>query len=186
MKKSELQTMVVSELKALARKMNIKMPVRARKADIVDFLCAAFNQRSGKSAGNAVKQQSAAKNGVVKKNAVPKKQIAPKRIPIEKPAPEPPSAAREWKMPPGTEEPLMAQERVSDAKYYTGPGREPSSGGYSELPLGYGEEKIALMVRDPYLAYVYWEITPSRVQREKSWFGWNGKPAVRIYDVTGV
>ncbi len=186
MKKTELQTMVVSELKALAKKMNIKMPARSLKADIVDYLFAAFSQKSGKSAAPAVKQQSAAKGGVIKKkNSVPKKQIAPKRIPIEKPEPEPRPAHREWKMPPGTEEPLMAQERVSDAKYYTGPGHE-STGGYAELPLGYGEEKIALMVRDPYLAYVYWELTSSRIQREKSWFGWNGKPTVRIYDVTGV
>ncbi len=189
MKKTELQTMVVSELKALAKKMNIKMPARARKADIVDFLCTAFTQKSGKTTSrNAAKQESAPKSAVVKKkNSVPKKQVTPKRIPIEKPAPETPPAEREWKMPPGTEEPLMAQERVSDAKYYTGPEQEQlSKDAYAELPLGYGEERIALMIRDPYLAYVYWELPSSRIQREKSWFGWNGKLTVRIYDVTGV
>ncbi len=187
MKKTELQTMVLSELKALAKKMNLKMPARARKADIVDYLCTAFAHKSGKIT-NAVKQEKASKSAVVKKkNSVPKKQIAPKRIPIEKPGQGTPGADREWKMPPGTEEPLMAQERVADAKYYTGPAQEQQAkGAYSELPLGYGEERIALMVRDPYLAYVYWELTPSRIQREKAWFGWNGKMTVRIYDVTGV
>ena len=69
------------------------------------------------------------------------------------------------------------------------PGPDGTAGrrvAYEELPLGYGEEKIALMVRDPYLAYVYWEVTPSRIEREKAWFGWNSKLTVRIYDVTGV
>jgi hypothetical protein len=187
MKKTELQTMVVKELKALAKKMNIKMPSGARKVDIVESLFAAFRKKGNTSIaknGNAAKS-AGIKKSAAPKNAAPKKQDVPKRIPVHKPAPEAPAAKREWKMPPGTEEPLMAQERVSDAKYYTGPEQRPISS-YAELPLGYGEEKIALMVRDPYLAYVYWEVSPSRVQREKSWFGLSGKLTIRIYDVTGV
>ncbi len=81
----------------------------------------------------------------------------------------------------------MAQERVSDAKYYTGPAPEPkASQPYEDLPAGYGEEKIAIMVRDPYLLHAYWEVTPSRISREKAWLGLDSKLAVRIYDVTGV
>jgi hypothetical protein len=189
MKKTELQTMVVKELKALAKKMKIKMPTSARKADIVDSLYAAFKQKSSKPIsknGTGVKSEIAAKIESDKKNsAVSKKPAAaPKRIPIEKPVAEAPGA-REWKMPPGTEEPLMAQERVADAKYYTGP-EQRQAGYYAELPLGYGEDKISLMARDPYLAYAYWEISPSKVQREKAWFGLNSKLAIRMYDVTGV
>ncbi len=185
MKKTELQTMVVSELKALAKKMNIKMPSRARKADFVESLLAAFKKQSSKSiAKNEVGVKSAGvKNGASRKQGP----AAPKRIPIQKPAAEVPAVPREWKMPPGAEEPLMAQERVSDAKYYTGPLQEQKAvNSYAELPLGYGEEKISLMVRDPYLAYVYWEVSPSRIQREKLWFGLSGRLTVRIYDITGV
>jgi hypothetical protein len=105
--------------------------------------------------------------------------------PKAKPSVSLPPAGREWKVPPREEEPIMAQDRVSDAKYYTGPVSE-QTGASSSLPLGYGEEKIALMARDPYLAYAYWEVTPSRLEREKTWFGWNGKLTVRVYDVTGV
>lgn len=186
MKKTELQTMVVTELKALAKKMNIKMPSHARKADFVESLFAAFRRKSGKL---IEKNGSAVKSAGIKKNVAPKKQVpaAPKRIPVRKPAAEAPTAAREWKMPPGTEEPLMAQERVSDSKYYTGPVQEQRTvNSYAELPFGYGEEKITLMVRDPYLAYVYWEVSPARIQREKSWFGLAGKLTIRIYDITGV
>jgi hypothetical protein len=181
MKKSELLAMIVSELKALAKKMKVVVPSGAKKADIVEALSAAF-KRNNKIA--AVKKTIAA----VKKTTRSGKTITRKRAPAKKPAQAPAAApAREWKLPPGAEEPLMAQERVSEAKYYTGPVKEHRPGPpYEDLPFGYGEEKIALMVRDPYLVHAYWEVTPARIEREKAWFGWNSKLAVRIYDVTGI
>jgi len=169
MKKSELLTMVVSELKALAKKMKVTVPAGAKKTDIVQSLLPAFK----------------AKKPAAKKSRSVKKAVEPKRAPARKPAGQP---AREWKLPPGVEEPLMAQERVADAKYYTGPvpqQKQPAAA-YEELPAGYGEEKIALMARDPYMVHAYWEVTPSRIEREKKWFGWSSKLAVRIYDISGV
>jgi hypothetical protein len=175
MKKSELLTMVISELKALAKKMKVAVPTGAKKADIVEALHAAFKSKSKKAAP---------KKRIVATKKPAEKKAESKRVPARKPAPSP---MREWKLPPGAEEPLMAQERVSDAKYYTGPAKEPRpSGPYENFPYGYGEEKIALMVRDPYLVHAYWEVTPSRIEHEKAWFGWNSKLAVRIYDVTGI
>jgi hypothetical protein len=200
MKKSELQTMVIRELKALARKMKVKLPTGARKSNIVDMLSLAFAKGaktevagaavSGKNSGIGIKksaivqQSEELKKAAVKKNGGAARQISVKRTPSEKPSVGP--TRGEWKLPPGAEEPLLAQERVSDAKYYTGPGQEQKAGSYAELPASYGEEKVGLMVRDPFLAYVYWEVTPSRIEREKAWFGWNCKLTVRIYDVTGV
>jgi len=167
MNKSELTTMVVSELKALAKKMKVVLPEGAKKADFVRALSAALKP----------------KKAAVKKSRSDKKAVEPKKAPARKPA----QPAHEWKLPPGAEEPLMAQERVSDAKYYTGPAREQKPGApYEELPSGYGEEKIALMARDPYMVHAYWEVTPSRIEREKTWFGWTSKLAVRIYDISGI
>ncbi len=174
MKKSELLTMVVSELKALAKKMKIKLPARAKKRDIVDAIMEAG---AAEPAKNSKTRKKVAKKTIVKKPA------PSKRAPAGKPA-EAPSGGREWKMPPGVEEPIMAQERVSESKYYTGPAPQRPAG--PDLPEGYGEEKITLMSRDPYLAYVYWEVTQGRLEREKAWFGWNSKLCIRIYDVTGV
>jgi hypothetical protein len=190
MKKTELQTMVVTELKALAKKMNLKIPARSKKAEIVESLAAAFNKvkstpAPGRNAGT--KSSGAQKNSDSAKSPAPKKKLPSKPAPMTKPTVEAPSSGREWKLPPGAEEPLMAQERVSDAKYYTGPEQEPARDrSYAELPVHYGEERISLMVRDPYLAYVYWEVSPSRIEKEKAWFGWSGKLTVRVYDVTGV
>jgi hypothetical protein len=92
----------------------------------------------------------------------------------------------DWKMPPHAEEPLLAQERVSESKYYTGPGRQMAVGERGELPQTYGEDRIVLMTRDPFVVHAYWEATPARLEREKAWFGWSSKLCVRIYDITGV
>jgi len=128
-------------------------------------------KRSEKKETKAAKK-SAPRKGVLKRSAA-KVSVA---VPV-----------REWKSPPGAEEPLMAQERVSNAKYYTGPGVERRAGQpYEDLPTGYGEEKIAIMARDPYLLHAYWEVTPARIEREKAWFGLDSRLAVRIYDVTGI
>jgi hypothetical protein len=195
MKDTDLKKMNVAELKALAKKMKIEIVARARKADIVELLASAFRKAekptAGKTAG-AAKRTAVQKeaSGTKRKSAVPAKVKARPAaqksgaLPA-KPAVSVPPAGREWKTPPRAEEPIMTQVRVSDAKYYTGPGRE-QTGASSGLPLGYGEEKIALMARDPYVAYAYWEVTPSRLERDKTWFGWNGKLTVRLYDVTGV
>ncbi len=175
MKKSELSAMIVSELKALAKKMKVDVPLGAKKADIVEALSAALKRNDKPAKTAAVKKTSSTGKSIVKKRAAAKK---PAQSPVAAPA-------REWKLPPGAEEPLMAQERVSEAKYYTGPVKEHRPG-HEDLPHGYGEEKIALMVRDPYLVHAYWEVTPARIEREKAWFGWNSKLVVRIYDVTGI
>jgi hypothetical protein len=193
MKESELKKMNVVELKALAKKMKIEIAARARKADIVEQMSAAFKTAAKPAAEKTVK---GAKRAVVQKTASrsKKKPAVPTMVRETKPAPgtspskptvSMPPAGREWKTPPRAEEPIIAQARVSDAKYYTGPGRE-QTGASSGLPGGYGEEKIALMARDPYVAYAYWEVTPSRLERDRTWFGWNGKITVRLYDVTGV
>ena len=56
------------------------------------------------------------------------------------------------------------------------------------LPASYGEDKLALLVRDPWWLFAYWEVTPTRqeeVVREvkrsghRSW-----KTVLRVYDVT--
>jgi hypothetical protein len=57
-----------------------------------------------------------------------------------------------------------------------------------ELPYEYGDNKIVLLVQDPYWVHVYWEISPQKRQ-ELGLLprGEHGKQlVVRMYDVTGV
>jgi len=180
MKKAELESKTVTELKALAKKNKITLPARARKDDIIKALMASGERKKG-----------ARPTG--KKPAAPKRHARRSEMPVPavKTVQEPVKApAHTWEMPVGAEEPLMAQERVAEAKFYTGsvpgPRPAPSPQPYEELPPAYGEEKIAIMARDPYIAHAYWEMTPARIEREKAWFGWDSRLCVRIYDVTGV
>jgi len=177
MKKSELTAMILDELKALAKKMKVKLPAGAKKADIVDTLLAADTAAPVKSRKQVVAKKSAGSKLTEEKKRAP-------QAPAEK-AGRP--SSHEWKMPAGVEEPLIAQERVADAKYYTGAqAAEKIAPSSREFPHGYNEDKIVLMVRDPYWAFTYWEVTPARIEKEKAWFGWNSKLCVRIYDITGV
>ena len=168
MEKAELTSLPMDELKALARKINMALPAKATKGDIVDALLTAGPAKGRK--------------GTAKKSRISKKPAAKKpsgRKPAEKPA-------HEWNIPPGVEEPLMAQERVEEAKYHTGSVEPGTVSSYDELPEGYGEEKIVFMARDPSVAYTYWEVTQARIEKEKAWLGWNSRLSVRIYDITGI
>src|SRR5512143_2364973 len=117
MKKAELTAKTVAELKALAKKKKISLPAGAKKDDIIKVLMAsAVPKKSGKPAA--------------------KKTVAPKRPtrraavsgPVTKTVKEPAKApARTWDMPVGAEEPLLAQVRVAEAKFYTGPVPEEKS-----------------------------------------------------------
>jgi len=195
MKKNELASMTIAELKALALKKKIALPAIAKKADIVTILAKAFSARAKKAVKTTVKKsakqvaqkatKAAAKQQTVKRKGTAGKKAIAKKAGAERSA-EQALPRREWQMPAGVEEPLMAQERVSDAKYYTGLPEHTLSPRYDTLPHEYGEERMALMARDPYLAYGYWELPQSRLEKEKALFGWDSRLCVRVYDVTGV
>jgi uncharacterized protein len=195
MDKTKLQSMLVRELKALAKKMKIDVPAGTIKNEIVKALLKAsgvtksgFTKRKTTEAAPEKKTRTAAKKAnpaAMKKMTDVKPAAGHGGRTSAKPAKRS-VAVREWKLPPGAEEPLMAQERVSGAKYYTGPSSPAQVPAHGELPLGYGTDKVVIMSRDPFVAYAYWEATPERIEREKAWFGWSSKLCLRIYDITGV
>ena len=193
MKKADLAAMTVSELRVLARKLKVAVPGSAKKPDIVKALLAAAP--AARSAGKAGRPPAA--GAAQKASAKPAKRTAKKTEkkaarPSARKTTAPPSPAQErpqgrWELPPGLEEPLMAQERIERAKYYTGPERSAGKAGtYAELPSEYGEDQIVMLARDPSVAFAYWEVTPARLAREKEWFGWDSTLCIRIYDVTGI
>lgn len=212
MKKEELAAKTIAELKALAKKRKISLPAGAKKADLVKALIKAgpaaspkakkpvakkavkkaVKKAAGKTAAKkslkAAKKKTgttAKKKALLKKGPAPKKAAAKKR-PAAKKADAKTPPLREWQMPAGSEEPREGQERVSDAKFYTGtPERKPPMP-YDTLPHEYGGERMALLARDPFMALCYWEIPQHRLEQERARFGRDCKLCVRIYDVTGV
>ncbi|OGC36748.1 hypothetical protein A2311_06330 [candidate division WOR-1 bacterium RIFOXYB2_FULL_48_7] len=57
----------------------------------------------------------------------------------------------------------QSQERIEESKYYAGPVIQKFEGErHYEFPPGYGDNRIVLMVRDPYWLYTYWEVNEQR------------------------
>jgi uncharacterized protein len=208
MKASDLTAKTVVELKALAKKRKVSLSAGDKKADIIKALIAVAKavkpaakravaskkNAAGKVAVSVTKsatKKTLTAKPVAKKISKSRKSSTTGKAPVKKRTPSGEKApkatpVREWKLPPGVEEPLMAQERVEESKYYTGPLALMPAVASGELPQGYNEERIAILSRDPFVAYAYWEATPARIEREKAWFGWDSKLCLRIYDITGV
>jgi uncharacterized protein len=202
MEKTKLTAMTVVELKALAKKRKVSLSASAKKADIIGALLTAARKSkpaakktaakktiakktAGTKAAAAVKPAPKKAGKTTKKVALAQKPGAVRKVP-SKTVPEPVLPVHDWKLPPGAEEPLLAQERISEAKYYTGPAMQAAVAAFGELPRTYGDDRIVLMTRDPFVVHAFWEASQARLERERAWFGWSSKLCVRIYDITGV
>jgi len=214
MTRKDLTEMTVTGLKALATKSKIVLTAGAKKADLIAALIKATDAKKSAKAAGAQLKKAPAKKATVKKTVssekppLPKKAavtaIAEKKTVIKEAATKNPAAtkaatkkaattsapvkaSRSWVVPKSVLEPLQTQEKVADAKYYTGPEADRAAQRSSDkLPAGYDEDRITLMARDPSLTYAYWEATPERLVKERSWFGMEAAMVVRIYDITGV
>lgn len=186
MTKKDLTALTVTGLKALARKKKLVLPASANKADLISALLKVSDpgKKPVKIKAKAVPAKKTAPKKSIAKKKTARKAAAKK---AEKNAAPIKVSRRTWVVPKNVRQPLRSQEKVADAKYYTGPGAGQASLRSSDkLPAGYGEDRITLMARDPSLTYAYWEATPERLVKERSWFGMDAALAVRIYDVTGV
>ncbi len=189
MTKKDLTALTATGLKALARKKKSAQLKKASakkqsakktaaKKTISPKKTAPKRSAAAKTAKKSAPKKAAAKKAVAKKAGA--KKTATKKVSVK-------AARRAWVVPKSARKPLQTQEKAVDSKYYTGPDVAQSALGSSDrLPAGYGEDRITLMARDPSLTYAYWEATPERLAKERSWFGNEAELVVRIYDVTGV
>jgi len=117
MKKSELLAMVVTELKALAKKMKVSLPSGATKAEFVAALSTAFKKAETKKTG-AVKAKTVK---TVKKVAAAGKTAVRKRTTAAKPVEAPRLLLfANGNCRPGSKSPSLPQERVSEANIIPG------------------------------------------------------------------
>jgi hypothetical protein len=163
--------------KAPAKKLSTKKTA-AKKATAKKTVSLKKKASPEKAAATKTAKKKTAIKKATTKQATAKK-AAKKSAPIK-------ASRRTWVIPKSVKE-LQSQEKVADAKYYTGPEADHAALHSSDkLPAGYGEDRITLMARDPSLTYAYWEATPERLVKERSWFGMEAALVVRIYDITGV
>jgi len=83
------------------------------------------------------------------------------------------------------------KELVEESKYYSAPVIQKflNEKGF-ELPYGYNESRITVMVRDPHWIYTYWELPDWKIDELKALMGhdtfYRSKKILRIYDVTDI
>ncbi len=83
------------------------------------------------------------------------------------------------------------KHKAEETKYYPRPSpyMPPRQWEHEELPSGYGDNKIVLLVRDPYWLHSYWEMIDEKKMQveQEARAGWNElRKVLRVYDVTGV
>lgn len=211
MKSTELSKKTVAELRVLAKKRKVDLPAGAKRADIVRALIAAGEgaaaadkrrtpiaaktkaKTTGKAKGKE-RTQAATRTTTSKASAKTKSRTvksttrtagaSPKK-PAKKVVPKRGAVKREQKAPAGARELLAAQERIEDAKFYTGP-PERQHPSMRALPVEYGKERVALLARDPDTVFCYWEVPAARLDKERARQGKDSRLCVRIYDVTGI
>ncbi len=85
---------------------------------------------------------------------------------------------------------VSREQEVSQSKYFTGTATmERKREMPTDLPLGYGEDKIVLQVRDPWWVHAYWEVcwpTRERLSLELGNDYNRARAALRVYDVTDI
>ncbi|MGQ9631553.1 MAG: DUF4912 domain-containing protein [bacterium] len=86
---------------------------------------------------------------------------------------------------------IQDKEHIEESKYYTGYAEHiPKEEVRWDLPTGYNEDNVTIMVRDPWWIFAYWEVTQRKkeeIRREVGEEAWrNAKLILRIYDVTDV
>jgi hypothetical protein len=161
--------------------------------------------RKGASAKKLAAKKPAAKKPVAKKpvakRATPKKSAAPKASKRLKPARKPRAAdvpptdgaQGGSTLSPRTSKAFAAfhergEQKVRASKYYLAPHETPELDTDFEFPVTYGDNRIALMVRDPYWLFSYWEfaadLEAELIERLGEETVAKSRLTLRVYDVT--
>lgn len=163
MERSELQVMKLFQLKKLASRLGILGRTKMDKAQLVEALVGK-EIKTARRAKASIRRQPARQKAVVK-TALPET---------------PPNVEQEPAEPPA---------EVAAAPSPAVPKPEPACTLRTphELPQRYGQDRIALMPRDPNWLYAYWEITNGTVQAAFQELGGTAgevKTVLRVHDVT--
>ncbi len=85
---------------------------------------------------------------------------------------------------------LSPQERVEDAKYFVAEEERAPAPLPEDLPSYYGDNKLVLMVRDPWWLFAYWELIPEEVSRRREEIPEEERSAsqfvMRVYDISHI
>jgi hypothetical protein len=178
MRKKDLRSATKQELMEIAAGLKIRGRSRMNKAELARAIAGVGKVEpkaaNSKGAGKARVSGSTAPSGP--EGETPRRRRGPVR--------EAGRVRKSWR---------EQQAVITHAKYETEmprPAPEPEAPPEVEdLPLSYEQDRIALLVRDPYWVHAYWDITRHTLARAQEALGerWPGaKSVLRVYDVTGM
>jgi len=191
-KKTELSGKTVQELRALAKAAGLKSYSALKKTELVDLLAASGSgkTRSKPAAAKKVQAPKAAKRPAgAKKTQAPK---AARKATSERVGDAESQVGRG--LSPRTRRAFSiyrapGEQRIKASKYHLGVQEAPDIDDGFMFPDTHGEDLIALMVRDPYWLFAYWEFSPDLNDRLLKRLGEealrNSRLVLRVYDVTG-
>ena len=197
MKKAELRTKTVAELTALAKKLGLTGYSGLRKTELVDAVAAASRRKApAKKAAAKKPARKTAKAPAKKAAAKPRKKAAAKKpragVVVDN-GPDVESVAGRG-LSPRTRRAFsvyraMGEQRIKASKYYLGVQEAPDIDDGFMFPATHGENMIALMVRDPYWLFTYWEFAPDLNEDLTDRIGEDAlrqsRLVLRVYDITG-
>ena len=205
MKKTELSGKTVQELRTLAKAAGLKNYSALKKAGLVDLLAASGSGgaqpgRKPVAAASRAGQPAGAKkrpSGVTKTPAASTKTPAGSTKTPAKLASKSPSDLENHVgrgLSPRTRRAFsiyrtLGEQQIKASKYYLGVQESPDIDDGFMFPETHGEDLIALMVRDPYWLFAYWEFSPDLNDQLLTRLGEqtlrNSRLVLRVYDVTG-
>lgn len=155
----------------------------------------ASSKKVSEAAKQIVKKKKAAVKPVVRKTSkktsgtAAKKVSSPRRKTVKSQVLSSKISAAEAPLP--KSQPATIKDRVEETKYSPAPVIQKFLNERGlELPSGYNESRITIMVRDPHWLHSYWEIPDWKIEELKSTMGHmvfsRSKRIVRVYDVTDI
>ena len=198
MKKTELSGKTIQELRALAKASGLKGYSALKKAELVDLLAASGSggAQPGRKREAAARQAGETARAKKRPSGAMKKPAGAKKI-SGKPASERSSDLENHVgrgLSPRTRRAFsvyrtLGEQQIKASKYYLGVQESPEIDDGFMFPETHGEDLIALMVRDPYWLFAYWEFSPDLNDQLLTRLGEqtlrNSRLVLRVYDVTG-
>ena len=155
MKRDELDTMTVKELRLIAVKRGVPKATTLTKSELVAAI----------SAVSKTKTKPSTRSTRTKSAAVSTSTRTKRRTSFT--APTPTKRKVSSKLPPGAPAAKSSSSLLALAPVVKAPGPAPIVGANPGLPVPdhYGNDRLVLMVQDPHHVFAYWEVQPETVAR---------------------